>query len=133
MYRYPCLWPIADAAHCGRPSGCRLEIEPGRERQCPSAPAAALHSRSAAFGKVALARRAEQVAGRLQVMAKDRQLGAGEVGRPAVAGPGLRLELGDSPAVRRDVEVRQLAVEGAAAQTLEAAHLGTRFGQNADG
>src|SRR5687767_8738362 len=31
MLRYSFFWPIADAAHCGRPSGCRLENKYGAE------------------------------------------------------------------------------------------------------
>jgi hypothetical protein len=27
----PVFWPIADAARCGRPSGCRLKAKQGRE------------------------------------------------------------------------------------------------------
>src|SRR5436853_276423 len=31
MWRCSFFWPIADAARCGRPSGCRLKIKPGRQ------------------------------------------------------------------------------------------------------
>ena len=35
MLRFSFFWPIADAAHCGRPSGCRLENKYGAEELGP--------------------------------------------------------------------------------------------------
>src|SRR5688572_8063280 len=33
MFMRPFLWPIAGAAHCGRPSGCRLSKNRARKRR----------------------------------------------------------------------------------------------------
>src|SRR4051812_14671625 len=113
-----------------------VSMQPGRKAH-GSRPGGGAHSRSAAFRKPLargpLARDALEIAGHLQMVAEHRQLGAGEVRGPAVAGARLGLEQGDRLAVRIDVERRQLAVKGAAGQALEPAHLGAGLRQRADG